>query len=175
MCYKENVKNQIYLKEKIFKYKTVKKNDNYIGIFKLLRTNINYKVVIEPYIIRFLLIYFIIMIKIKVATSLRNKKLNKLNEITIKINGTGEQSILSSTFSPQPSKILVNGELTNIVSQNKINILEGDINNITMKWNDKISNCQSMFNGLTNLKEVDLSNFDGSEISSMRFMFMSCT
>ena len=174
MCYKENDKNQIYLKEKFFKYKTVKKNDNIMGTFKTLRTNINYQVLIEPYIIRFLLIYFIIMIKIKVATSLRNKKLNKLNEITIKIIGTGEQSILSSTFSPQPSKILVNGELTNIVSQNKINILEGDINNITMKWNDKISNCQSMFNGLTNLKEVDLSNFDGSEISSMRFMFMSC-
>ena len=161
MCCKENDKDQNYLHEKFLKNKFVKKNDNYTRSFKPLKVNRNHQVLFGPYKIRFLLIYFIIMIKIKFASSLRNKKLNKLNEITIKIIGTGEQSILSSTFSPQPSIILVNGVPTNIVSQNKIKILEGDINNITMQWNDKISNCQSMFDGLTNLKEVDLSNFDG--------------
>ena len=175
MCYKENGKKQNFFKEKFFKNKTVKKKDNYIGTFKPLRTNRNHQALTGPYKIRFLLIYFIIMIKIKVATCLRNKKLNELNEITIKIIGTGEQSILSSRFSPQPSKILLNGESTYIDPQNKINILEGDINNITMQWNDKIDNCHSMFDGLTNLKEVDLSNFDGSEILSMAYMFWDCT
>ena len=175
MCCKENDKEQNYLHEKFLKSKFAKKNDNYTRTFKPLKANRNPQVFFEPYKIRFLLIYFIVMIKIEVAISFRNKKLNELNEITIKIIGTGEQSILSSTFSPQPSKILVNGESTNINLENKINILEGDINNITMKWNDKINSSQGMFEGLTNLKEVDLSNFDGSEVSSMRFMFMSCT
>ena len=120
MLCKENDKKQNYLKEKIFKYKTVKKNDNHTGTFKPLRANRNHQAWVGPYKFSVLLIYFIIMIKIKVITSLRNKKLNKLNEIKIKIIGSGEQSILNPNFSPQPSEILVNGNPTNIDLQNKI-------------------------------------------------------
>ena len=175
MFCKENDNKQNYLKEKFFKYKAVKKNDNHPGTFKPLRANRNKKALIELYKFSILLIYFIIIIKIKVTTSLRNKKLNKLNEIKIKIIGSGEQSILNSKFETQPSEILVNGNSTNIDLQNKISNLDNDINIITMKWDYNVINCISMFAGLTNLTEVDLSNFDGSKIKSMSFMFYDCS
>ena len=174
MLCKENDKKQKYLKEKIFKYKTVKENDIHTGTFKPSRANRNHQAWIGPYKFSVLLIYFIIMIKIKVITSLKNKKLNKLNEIKIKIIGSGEQSILSPNFLSQPSEILVNGNPTNIDFQNKISNLDSDINIITMKWDNNIYNCISMFDSLTNLTEVDLSNFDCSEIMFMNYMFNNC-
>ena len=176
MCYKEKDKNQNYPKEKFIQYIVAKKNNNHTDTFNSLKANRNHQTLLGSNKINFLLIYIIIMIKIKVTSSLRHNKLNKLNEITIKITGTGEQYILNSKFSPQPSKVLVNGGSANIDLQNKISISdESDINIITMEWDETLINCEKMFLDLTNLKEVDLSNFDGTKIESMRYMFWDCT
>ena len=44
-----------------------------------------------------------------------------------------------------------------------------------MKWNYKLNNTDSMFMELKNLIEIDLSNFDASELVNMNRMFYSCT
>ena len=168
MCHKKSEKKN----QNNEKIKIVIKNDNHSRI-KPLKINRNPFDLIELHKISFLLIYFIIIIKIKDTASLRIRKLNKLNEIQIKIIGTGKQNILNSGFIHKPYEILVNGNPANIDSQNKIN-LENETNIITMKWNYKLSDCGYMFSGLTNLKEVDLSNFDGTEIKSMFLMFWNC-
>ena len=165
---KYNENDQNYLNEKV---KIVKENVNHARIIKPHKNHLS---LIEPYLIRFLLIYFIIIIKIKASSSLRIRKLNKLNEIKIKIIGSGEQNILNKRFSSIPYEILVNGYPTNIDSENKINILGSDVNIITMKYDYRVSNCDSMFSDLENLKDVDLSNFDGTLITTMSYMFWDC-
>ena len=170
MFYKDNEKkNQKYQNEKDIK---VIKNDNHPRI-KSLKSYRNPFSLIEPFNISFLLIYFIIIIKIKNSNSLRIRKINKLNEIQLKTIGTGKQNILYSNFAQKPSEILVNGNPSNIDSENKINF-ENETNIIIMKWNYSVNNVGLMFKNLTNLKEVDLSNFDGTEIESMSLMFFDC-
>ena len=93
-------------------------------------------------------------------------------EIIIKINGSGEQSILSQN-SEEPDELYLNG---NPVNPNKIiNILNNDINTIKIIWNSPISTCNSMFFYLINIVEIDLSNFDSSLVTDMKYMFSGCS
>ena len=52
--------------------------------------------------------------------------------------------------------------------------LINDENNITMKWNNALTDCSRMFYGLSNIKEIDLSYFDFSQVTEMTFMFRNC-
>ena len=53
-------------------------------------------------------------------------------------------------------------------------LLEEDINNITIGFDDPIISCQNMFKDLDNIIEIDLSNFDTSKVINMAFMFLNC-
>ena len=62
------------------------------------------------------------------------------------------------------------------VLNNTISNLENEEETtIVMKWNYTLNSADSMFMELTNLPEIDLSNFDASELISMFRMFYSCT
>ena len=52
------------------------------------------------------------------------RKLEKSNEIIIKINGRGKQNVLNSEYEFKPDEILLNGNNSNIDEENKILILE---------------------------------------------------
>ena len=163
--------NQNYQNEK----DKIIKNDNHFRK-KLLKSNRISSALIEPHKISLLLIYFMIIIIIKDSASLRIRKINEINEIneiTITIIGTGRQNILNSVFLQKPSEIIVNGNPSNLDSENKIN-LESDVNIIIMKWDIIVNSCKDMFKYVTNLKEVDLSKFEGFEIKSMESMFHGC-
>ena len=99
-------------------------------------------------------------------------KISNNNEITITIKGNGDQKILSDEYQNEfPDKIIINGnEIT--YSSNIIN-LNGEQNNITLKWNN-LANCQKMFKDLTNITEIDFSNFDCSEVKDISYMFYNC-
>ena len=100
------------------------------------------------------------------------------NEITIKIEGTGEQLILSTNYSFCPNSIALNGNPVTINSVNcsLINIPTGgsETNTVKMTWDDKLYSLHSMFENLTNLVEVDLSKFDSSSVKHMTQMFWNC-
>ena len=103
-------------------------------------------------------------------------KINFSNEIKIIISGTGTQNILNPLYPTKPDVILVNGNLDDIDEENKINNnnLQSGENEIIMKWNNKLTNCDSMFQDLSNIIEIDLTKFDSSEVISMQNMFSSC-
>ena len=96
-----------------------------------------------------------------------------LNQINIKINGTGTNNILNSTFIYKPDEILINNHASSLDDENKI-YLESEENTITLKWNSQLGTCEKMFKGLSNIIEVDLSNFDSSQVTSMKEMFDGC-
>ena len=97
-----------------------------------------------------------------------------LNEITIKLSGSEIQNILNENYSYKPDEIYIEGISYSIDEQNRIMNLTKDEANITMKWDYTLTNCTCMFYGLSNLKEIDLTSFDLSQVISMRSMFSNC-
>ena len=99
--------------------------------------------------------------------------INFNSEIHLIINRVGNQKILSNSFYKDPLDIIVNN-ISKKNSCNRICILEEDYNNITLIFEDSIVSFENMFDGLDNIKEVDLSNFDSSKVTSMAAMFREC-
>ena len=118
------------------------------------------------------ILIIILLIKFRIY---KPRKLDLSNEIIIKINGTGTQQILNSAYIYKPDQILLDGNKVNVNEENKILISENKENIITMKWNNKLTSCTSMFENLPNIIEVDLTKFDPSDVKMMNSMFKGCT
>ena len=115
-------------------------------------------------IILTILISFILLIT-------NEAKLSALSEITITINGTGDQKIISDrTFNNTPNQIYVNDILQNYTGYMVYN-LKNNINKIRMEWNYTLINCNFMFYHLENIIEIDMSKFDSSKVINMKYMF----
>ena len=82
------------------------------------------------------------LIGLSTTNSFRNLN-NYHSEIHLVIQGNGTQNILNTAFNPGPSKVLINGSKNN--SCNKTCYLEGDKNNITLIFNEKIKSCNSFW------------------------------
>ena len=92
------------------------------------------------------------------------------NYIKIKMKDAGYQEIINVNYI---GKIIVeyNGNIVNLnKGENKINILEEE-KYVKIKFGYQIRFTDFMFDNITNLIEVDLSNFDSTQISTMKFMF----
>ena len=96
------------------------------------------------------------------------------SEIKLVIKGKGESFFLYKVFTPAPSEVIINGETKDPPANNKYNF-DQDINYVTIKFNNVIESCQYMFNGLANVIEIDLSNFDASKVKNMSSMFLECS
>jgi len=124
----------------------------------------------------FITIFYIF---INLIYEIYTRKLNFYSEISIVIRGNGTQQILSEVNNPfygdeeyeMPNQILVNGILQNYTERYVYN-LTNQINNITMRWDIQMTNCNSMFEELTNIISVDLSKFDSSKIESFDSFFL---
>ena len=94
-------------------------------------------------------------------------------EISLVLEGTGElQNFINEGFNLFTCEVTINNERKsdNIKSYE----FENGLNNVTIKFNEKIEFCQSMFEGISNIIEIDLSKFDASEVINMTSMFKDC-
>ena len=98
---------------------------------------------------------------------------NDNSQIHLVINGNGNQNILSNSFYTNPSDVIVNNISKKNVCSKQCE-LEEDINYITLIFEEEIYSCENMFNGLSNITEINLTNFDTSKVTSMKSMFNSC-
>ena len=100
---------------------------------------------------------------------------NNINEIFILIEG-GNSKFLNETFNQVPTQVLLNGEEFDFqnfeiqLSQNETK----EKHNITLRWNQKITDCSYMFYNLTNITFIDFSNFDFSQVTKTEMMFGQC-
>ena len=97
------------------------------------------------------------------------------NEINLVIKGQGNQNVLAEYYdinSLSPFEIFVGGNL--IASNEKVCNFENELNHVTIRSNNPVSSCENMFTDLTNIIEIDLSNFDTSLVESMSGMFNGC-
>ena len=121
--------------------------------------------------ISFLIKLFIIFISIS-ESNLR--KLETKNEIIITMKGIGTYQQIISQNIDTPSEIIINGENAYIEPSFSYD-LKYPINNITFIWNSPIKTCYNMFYNLENLLTVDLTNFDSSQVTDVKFFFSRCT
>ena len=126
--------------------------------------------------INLLLINFFVFINSFILTNqyYKMRKCSFFNEITLKIIGTDIQNILNENFLDKPNEIYIEGNSYLIDEQNRVFNLTNYENNITMKWNYKLIDFTRMFYGLSNLKEIDLTYFDFSQVIAMNLMFGNC-
>ena len=94
------------------------------------------------------------------------------SEIYLTIEGKGTQLLIKRTFSPQPFEVLVNGIKDDTCTSSCY--LKGDKSNITLRFNSEITTCNSMFERVENITEIDFSNFDFSKSQSFYCMFSAC-
>ena len=97
---------------------------------------------------------------------------NCLSEITLKTKDIGNINILSDTFfnDYKPSEVIINGSPQSI--NNSYDFYSESITII--KWNININSTKEMFSFCGKIIEIDLSNFDTSQVTDMNSMFFQC-
>ena len=92
-----------------------------------------------------------------------------ISEIRL-IIGAGNRSILNDSFYLEPSKVIVNGIIKNECK--KFCQMEKEENNVSLFFNSTVESCQYMFYNSYNIKEIDFSNFDFSEVTLMTLLIV---
>ena len=177
---------------KIDDYINRKKNIN--NIDKIRKNNEKFKiksnVFIKPLTINshLFFVFYLIIFYSKLCSNNQIYNLRFLgfdSQITLTIDGYGTQPILNNKniifgansenlkFEAKPSKILVNGEEQNYIDFYVYN-LTLQTNEIKIKFNNSITNCNVMFYGLFNIINISFVNFDFSQVTSMRSMLENC-
>ena len=111
--------------------------------------------------LRFTNILLLIIIEIVpsiLSKQTKIKNMNLINEITIIIKGTGTQRILGEN-AVTPSQLYVNNYAQ---TASKTISISSQPNTVRMVWNSPLTSCNSMFYGLANILQIDLSKFDSS-------------
>ena len=96
-----------------------------------------------------------------------------LSEISLVIDGDGNQTILNENFYKDPDNVIVNGETRNDCK--KFCVLTTKPNNIQLQFYDDITTCENMFYGASDITEIDFSSFNSFGVTSMKNMFKECT
>ena len=112
------------------------------------------------------------LVNLTIIKTLRNLN-NYISEIYLVIKGKGNQQILYNKFYTEPSEVIVNGISKDISCRKKCE-LNKDINDVILIFDNIIKSCYQMFYNLVNIIEIDLSNFDTSEVTNMNGMFSEC-
>ena len=169
-----NKEGKIYLKNKEIKDNQIPKYNRKIN-FNKKKSNLRKEIKILNFkshsnLILLILLLFPICLAYK-KTNLR--KLNNISEITLTIDGIGEQKIIYNSFYATPSKVIVNDIIMEEPGKT-VNCTKEKGNIIKMEFNESLNTAFNMFSRLSNITKIDLSKFDASQITDMKFMFNEC-
>ena len=114
----------------------------------------------------------LLYIFISPEATINTRKLESVSKVSLKSDEIGLKCIINESFQPLPDKILINGQEINQIAH-KIEINEeGSI--IELIWNNPLSNCHAMFKDMSNILEINFTDFDTSKVTDMSEMFMKC-
>ena len=100
------------------------------------------------------------------------------SQITLKFNGDqvsntiSSFNILNAGFNTDPSNVIVNG-VSKYTCKKSYQFSRG-YSTVIIKFNSQLNSCLNMFNGISQIIEIDLSQFDASKVITMENMFMDC-
>ena len=142
--------------------------------YKFLIRNINHlRNFIE--IIKYIILLYIFN-NIFVNNKISLIEYNSYN-ITLKIKGNGTKNIFDSLhFSSEyyPNEVYINGDKQNGDTTYRYNLNQTD-NVIGLIWYNLISGCDNMFYHCFDITDIDLSNFNTSNVTTMESMFNGCS
>ena len=97
---------------------------------------------------------------------------NCLSKVILKTKESGNIQILSNNFfnNYRPYEVNINGSPKDIKTIHTIN----SKSTIIIRWNINIKSTKEMFKDCEKIVEIDLSNFDTSEVTDMSSMFERC-
>ena len=105
---------------------------------------------------------------------------SKFSNITLKIKGPGYKYILGIdpdefglSRSYYPDIIYINGQQNNTITNQYY--FDRDDNYVNLIWDNAIDTCYGMFHQCSDITEIDLSNFDNSQVTMMAYMFDGCS
>ena len=147
-------------------------NNNFYIIKNQIKNITNKKILI------FIIIIICLILPIKSQNDLYNHRILQAEELNIintiiNVSERGEQEIFYSNYIYKPVYIYVNGSIMNINENNTI-LLEKNIYSIKLIWNYTINKFDYIFCGLVNIIEIDFSDFNTSQINSMKSAFKDC-
>ena len=129
----------------------------------------------------FIFLFCIILPKIN-ANANKKRILYNLYNITIKINQKGLHKIfhqgggdLCGSLIYYPSSMTIND--VNTINDNIPNVynFDQDINTIILAFNNEIDTCCGLFEGCSNITEIDLSEFSTQNVHRFSGMFIGCS
>ena len=150
--------NKIKIIKDKYSHNTIIRNYLLINLIKFIISNLFYKKTCN---ISFDLFYF------------------QYSKITIKIKGIGDnyifgyESTLKFNNRNLPKEIYINGNKQNTIEY-KYYFNQTD-NIFELIWNDSINDCSNMFAKCYKIFEINLSNFDTSKVTNMKYMFYNCS
>ena len=120
---------------------------------------------------------FFILIPIIITENILQQVSYKSNENEIYLTIEGRNiKILSDKFNQIPTQVLIN-DISSTFQGKELRISANnlrDINNVTIKWERALSNCSHMFYNLTDIINIDLTNFNFSNVANTVMMFAHC-
>ena len=101
------------------------------------------------------------------------------SSISLRIYGTGKKKVFLNNPTPDclPRFTLPNEVYINNVKQDQVvseyNFVEEN-NKIILVWNDTVTRCNCLFLECKDIKEINFTNFDTSQVETMYAMFYEC-
>ena len=137
-------------------------------IHKSSKKQINSSIIIKMDLI---ILYYIVLfyfICLNLVFECRPNEGTNYSYIILKSNKTGYTQIISDQFDNLPNEVIINGNDFPV----KIGYYLNDSDNtIILIWNNQLNDTSNMFKGCSNITEIDLSNFDTSNVKNMNNMF----
>ena len=158
-----------------------KENNNFCENLKYKKKVKNNRIKFNRiYIIYFYSIIFKIIFILQFIKCINRKIELAYSLINLKIIGNGTINIFSNNYNGDKPKTIIINNLTkyNNSEVNKyynFSNFESDINNITLIWETPPSSTSNLFKNCKNIIEIDLSNFDSSQVNNMEYMLSGCS
>ena len=160
-----------------------KKIKNYDNNFQKMRNRNKRKenIIIYYNFIIINLIQFLMLINISRHTICNNLDFyySQYSKISLKIKGVGKNAILGNqkyynfTSINYLKEVYINGNKQEAIDY--IYYFNQVENFVELIWNDDINNCQYLFSKCINITEINLSNFNTSQITNMGYMLYYCS
>ena len=91
------------------------------------------------------------------------------NRVKLKVNKIGSVQLLNTTYIQKPDEFRIRDEIK--AGNGNTIIIDNIDDEIELIWNNKLTMCDSMFRGMREITEIDLSQFDSSDVTNMKQMF----
>ena len=149
----------------------IKKRKNNIKDNKIINRNF---IIIN--LIQFIIVGIFYQIKCNILFNLFHFQVSK---ITLKIKGIGTHFIFGNdnnykfTGINYLNEVTINGNKQDTITYNYY--FNQTDNFVELIWDKNINNCSCMFFRCSNINEINLSNFETSQVTDMHYMFHHCS